>query len=63
MELTLKEWMRGQGNITMDRVMELAEEASFNGVCPALCTEGCEVEPDGECPHGGRSLLLKLGLI
>lgn len=24
---------------------------------PALCDEGCEVEPDGTCPHGCPSIL------
>lgn len=26
-------------------------------------TDGCWVEPDGTCPHGHKSWLLKLGLI
>ena len=32
-----------------------------NGVAKA--TDGCTVEPDGMCPHGCPSWLLKLGLI
>lgn len=31
------------------------------GFCEA--TDGCVVEPDGECPHGHQSWLLELGLI
>ena len=27
------------------------------------CPEGCEVEPDGKCPHGYRSVARVLGLI
>lgn len=27
------------------------------------CPHGCEVEPDGTCPHGYRSHLLELGFI
>ncbi len=27
---------------------------------PALCSEGCEVEPDGACEHGFPSLLVEL---
>jgi hypothetical protein len=27
------------------------------------CPEGCEVEPDGTCPHGYSSHLLELGII
>lgn len=30
---------------------------------PALCSEGCEVEPDGVCPHGFQSIVLERGLI
>ena len=35
----------------------------FDSVVPACCSEGCEVEPDGECEHGQPSVLLKLGVI
>lgn len=34
---------------------------SYDGVAEA--TDGCEVEPDGICPHGHPSWLLKLGYI
>ena len=33
------------------------------GGCEAACPHGCWVEPDGTCPHGNPSWLLKLGLI
>ena len=29
----------------------------------AKATDGCQVEPDGECEHGHKSWLLKLGYI
>ena len=29
----------------------------------ARATDGCRVEPDGECPHGAPSWLLRLGYI
>jgi len=29
----------------------------------AKATDGCRVEPDGTCPHGHPSWLLKLGLV
>ncbi len=32
-----------------------------DGYCEA--TDGCQVEPDGVCPHGHPSWLLRLGLI
>lgn len=37
------------------------EKWSNDGVAKA--TDGCRVEPDGTCPHGKESWLLKLGLI
>ncbi len=37
------------------------EEWSLDGVADA--TDGCSVEPDGECPHGHPSWILRLGLI
>ena len=37
------------------------EDWVFDGVCEA--TDGCEVEPDGMCPHGHPSWLLQLGMI
>ena len=27
----------------------------------ARATDGCRVEPDGECPHGAKSWLIVLG--
>jgi hypothetical protein len=29
----------------------------YDSVVPACCSEGCEVEPDGECEHGNPSVL------
>lgn len=29
----------------------------------AKATDGCRVEPDGECTHGKKSWLLVMGLI
>jgi hypothetical protein len=33
----------------------------IDSVCDA--TDGCQVEPDGHCPHGHPSWLLYLGLV
>lgn len=41
--------------------MEQLEEWVYDSVCEA--TDGCIVEPDGRCPHGHQSWLLRLGLI
>lgn len=37
------------------------EEWMFDDICEA--TDGCFTEPDGVCPHGHPSWLLRLGLI
>ena len=37
--------------------------ALSDSVVPACCSDGCEVEPDGRCPHGHPSVLLELGVI
>ena len=36
-----------------------------NMVADSICeaTDGCEVEPDGVCPHGHPSWMLRLDLI
>lgn len=38
-------------------------EWESEGGCEAACPHGCWVEPDGTCPHGNPSWLLRLGLI
>lgn len=42
---------------------ELLEAAASDSVCPSVCEEGCQVEPDGRCEHGYPSVLLAAGLI
>lgn len=39
------------------------QELVFDSIVPACCEDGCEVEPDGHCPHGHPSVLLKMGII
>ena len=46
-----EEWTEYLGGLVID------------SVCPALCDEGCEVEPDGRCEHGCPSILLAMGMI
>lgn len=45
----------------MDLIGFLMEEDS--GCVPACCSEGCQVEPDGRCPHGCPSVMLAVGII
>lgn len=61
--ISIKEWAKEQGYTKKSEVLNAAQEFSFDGICPALCSEGCEVEPDGECEHGCPSLLIALGVI
>jgi hypothetical protein len=42
---------------TWDELEEMADDGL------ALATDGCTVEPDGECRHGAQSWLLELGCI
>lgn len=44
-------------------IEEYGEEALAGGIVPTRCEEGCQVEPDGVCPHGCPSVLLEAGLI
>jgi len=37
------------------------QDMMFDGVVEA--TDGCEVEPDGVCPHGYPSWLIQLGIL
>lgn len=46
---------------TMQPTFEELKEMLIDGIC--LATDGCKVEPDGRCPHGHPSWLIKLGLI
>jgi len=46
---------------TEEPTMELLLDWFMDGDCEA--TDGCIVEPDGVCPHGHPSWLLKLGMM
>ena len=61
MKISLKEWLKLNGYSDTQEVLEAL--SVDDTACPALCDEGCEVEPDGTCPHDAPSILLALGLI
>jgi hypothetical protein len=42
---------------------DMTLEDCTDSVIPACCSEGCEVEPDGECEHGYPSVLIALNMI
>ena len=58
--ITLSDLLKQEG-----RTFEaMAEEVMFGDAnALALCTEHCEVEPDGTCPHGCPSFMRAAGLI
>jgi hypothetical protein len=54
--------------MTADERLEIVQAASMDGSCEVICRDscndcGCEVEPDGRCEHGCRSVLLAVGMI
>lgn len=63
---------RNGHRLTMDQLLE-HDGRTLEEICeavligeenaPALCDEGCEVEPDGVCPHGCPSILRAAGII
>lgn len=55
---TLDYW----GYDSINAVMKENMTGRMIGV-PAMCSEGCKVEPDGECPHGFPSILRGNALI
>ncbi len=45
-------------------IVDILEEAVYDtGFCPAMCSEGCEVEMDGHCCHGFPSLAMHVGMV
>lgn len=77
MKISLRKWAVDEGLIAdrfLDKANKLGEaekevifdrltEISMDGIAPALCEDGCEVEPDGRCPHGCPSVLIATGVI
>lgn len=41
--------------------MATLERWAYDGI--ARATDGCVVEPDGYCPHGHQSWILRLGMV
>jgi hypothetical protein len=56
----MDEFLQQDGR-TLEEICEAVLIAEENA--PALCDEGCEVEPDGTCPHGCPSILRAAGII
>ena len=58
--LTLEEFLERDGR-SLNAILQDVVCGDENA--PALCNHGCEVEPDGTCPHVCPSILLAAGLI
>lgn len=61
--ISVNQWRKDEGLEDEGEFMERLQVATFDGVCPALCDEGCEVEPDGTCEHGCPSILIRMGMV
>lgn len=61
--IKIKQLKEDLGIETPDEWMAQLEEWVSDSICPALCEDGCEVEPDGHCEHGHPSVLLAMGII
>lgn len=59
-KVTVQELEDAEGQSALD----ILEEVMFDTRhCPAMCSEGCEVEVDGTCQHGYPSLAIAMGVI
>lgn len=63
MRISLMDFREEHGITNGTDMVEALNEWSTDSVVPALCSEGCEVEPDGECEHGCPSILIRMGVI
>jgi hypothetical protein len=61
--ISIKQYRKLNGWISETEWKGHLNDLTLDSVCPALCSYGCEVEPDGECEHGHPSVLVALGLI
>ena len=57
--IKVREYMEDNGFESIDDM----EDMLLDSVQPAMCSEGCDVEPDGHCEHGFPSISLALGII
>lgn len=63
MKISLTDFRAEHGITNGTDMMDALNEWSMDSVVPALCSEGCEVEPDGTCEHGCESILIRMGVI
>lgn len=58
-----RQYFEDIGCTTEDERLAELERIAADSIAPALCSDECEVEPDGECEHGHPSILVALGMI
>ena len=58
--ISITELERIEGYDAVEILEEVMEDERH---CPAMCSEGCEVEMDGCCPHGFPSLAIYMGVV
>jgi len=63
MRISLRAFKQDMGISNAEEWAEFLEECVAESVVPALCGEGCDAEPDGECVHGCPSVLMVAGLV
>mgnify|MGYP003346224126 CR=1 FL=1 len=63
MQISLSDFRAEHGITNGTDMVDALAEWSSDSVVPALCSEGCEVEPDGQCEHGCPSILVRMGVI
>ena len=61
--ITARNFFESNGLAEEEAQIDFIESTTFEGIAPALCREGCEVESDGRCEHGCPSILLALGYV
>lgn len=63
MSLTLQEFRSEHCIENGSEMMTALEQWATDDAVPALCKDGCQVEPDGHCEHGCPSILVRMGVI
>lgn len=58
--IELEDLIESEGFVSLE---DLLADASNRNSCPALCSDGCETEPDSHCEHGHPSAMLAAGVI
>lgn len=61
--ISVAKFRESEGLTDEDAYTEYLGHLVCDSVAPAMCDEGCEVEPDGRCEHGCPSILLAVGMM